>query len=61
MTRRFEDLLGRTRLDDLTEVHHHHLVGEVSDDTEIMGDEEVREPELVLPSAAISCEVESSR
>ena len=35
-------------LHDLAEVHHGDAVGDVSDDREVVRDEEVREPELVL-------------
>ena len=34
-----------TGLDDLPEIHHRHAVGDVADDREIVGDEEVRQTE----------------
>ena len=33
---------------DLAEVHHHHAVGDVADDVEVVGDEDVGEAELAL-------------
>ena len=33
---------------DLAEVHHHHAVGDVPDDVQVVRDEDVREPEVVL-------------
>ena len=35
-------------LDDAPEVHHRHPVGDVADDREVVGDEEVGDPQLVL-------------
>ena len=35
-------------LDGLAEVHHHHPVGDVADDVEVVRDEDVGEPELLL-------------
>ena len=35
-------------LDDLAEVHHRDAVADVLDDREVVGDEEIRQPELVL-------------
>ena len=35
-------------LGDLPEIHDHHAVRDVSDDIEIVGDEDVRQPEVVL-------------
>ena len=43
-----EEGLGGTLLDDAAELHHGHLVGQVLDDAEVVGDEEVGEAELVL-------------
>ena len=45
------DLVPRPELDDLAEVHDGHPVGDVTDDRKVVGDEEVREPELVLERA----------
>ena len=42
------DLLGGPDLDDLAEVHDRDPVGDVADDAEVVGDEDVGEPELVL-------------
>src|SRR6185312_16329173 len=41
-------LLRRRELDDLPEVHHRDPVGDVTDDVQVVGDEEVGEPELAL-------------
>ncbi|WP_318013347.1 hypothetical protein [Rhizobium sp. 3T7] len=38
-------MLGATRLDDPSVLHHQHAIGEVVDDAEIMGDEEKRRTE----------------
>jgi hypothetical protein len=43
-----EELLGGRQLDDLAEVHDRDPVGDVADDGEVVGDEEVRQVELVL-------------
>ena len=43
-----EQPLGRPGLHDLAEVHHGHPVGDVPDDGEVVGDEQVRQPELGL-------------
>ncbi len=40
--------VGRGSLDDLSEIHDGNLVGEVLDDGEVVGDEEVTESELIL-------------
>src|SRR5580765_2627734 len=48
MHRRAIDLLPRPELDDLAEVHDGDAVGDVVDDGEIVCDEEVRQPELLL-------------
>ena len=42
------ELLGRRQLDELPEVHHRDPVAHVADDAEIVGDEEIRQLELVL-------------
>ena len=42
------ELLPGPDLDDLAEVHHHHPVGDVPDDVEVVRDEDVGEPELLL-------------
>ena len=45
--RRVELLLVRD-LGDLAEVHHHHPVGDVPDDVQVVRDEDVGEPEVAL-------------
>ena len=42
------DLVRGPDLDDLAQVHHRDPVGDVADDAEVVGDEHVGEPELVL-------------
>ena len=42
------ELLARADLDGLAEVHDHHPIGDVADDVEVVGDEDVREPEVLL-------------
>ena len=42
------ELVRRRQLHDLAEVHHGDPVGDVADDGEVVGDEEVRQPELAL-------------
>jgi hypothetical protein len=42
------DLLGRAELDDLPQVHDRDPVGDVTNDAEVVRDEDIREPELVL-------------
>ena len=49
--RRSEELFGGRGLHDAAEVHHRHPVGEVTDDGEVVRDEEVGEPELRLELA----------
>ena len=39
---------GGAMLDDPAEVHHRDLVGDVPHHGEVMGDEQVRQPELIL-------------
>jgi hypothetical protein len=41
-------LLGRRKLDDLAEVHDRDAVGDMPDDAEIVGDEDIGQRELVL-------------
>ena len=48
MHRRLVDLLACSDFHHLAEVHHRHAVGDVTHDREVVGDEEVREPELLL-------------
>ena len=43
-----EQLVGGGGLDDPAEVHHRHAVGDVLDDPEVVGHDEVGEVELVL-------------
>ena len=42
------DVVGIRDLDDLALVHHHHLVGDVLHDGQVVRDEDVGEPELGL-------------
>uniref|UniRef100_A0A6J7MXT6 Unannotated protein n=1 Tax=freshwater metagenome TaxID=449393 RepID=A0A6J7MXT6_9ZZZZ len=42
------DVLGRADLDNLSEVHHRHPVRDVANDGQVVGDEEVREPQPAL-------------
>ena len=43
-----EELLGLGDLDDFPEVHHRDAVAHLADDREVVRDEDVREPEVVL-------------
>jgi len=43
-----EDLLRPGRLDDFSQVHHRHAVGDMLDHAQVVGDEEVRQLELGL-------------
>jgi hypothetical protein len=40
--------LGRPCLDDSPALHHGHPVGDLLDDTQVVGDEQVRQAELAL-------------
>ncbi len=51
MPRPRADLLGRAELDQLAEVHHADPVADVGDRGEVVGDEQVGEPELALQVA----------
>src|SRR5690348_17248091 len=42
MLRRLEERLHRRALDDLAGIHHHHLLRELGDDTEVVSDEHDR-------------------
>ena len=44
--RRREDLVARALLDGAAEIHHHHVVGDVAHDREVVADEEIGEAEL---------------
>jgi hypothetical protein len=44
----FEAVLGGSDLDDLAQVHDGDAIGEMLDDAEVMGDEQVGETELLL-------------
>ena len=48
MLRSVEDLLARTDLDDPPQIHHRDAVADMADHREIMRDEQIGEPELVL-------------
>jgi len=48
MLRRYIKVLGRARLDDLSQVHDRHPIAHVLHHRQVMGDEEVREAELLL-------------
>ena len=41
-------LVTARKLGGLTEVHHHHAIRDVTHDVEVVSDEDVREPELLL-------------
>ena len=59
-----EDLLGRAELDDPAEVHHRDAVGDVPGQTEVVGDDEDRDPGLATrPSSSfrISPRTDASR
>ncbi len=45
---RVVDVVASADLDDLAEVHHGDPVGDVADHRQVVGDEQVRQPELVL-------------
>src|SRR5215208_5185253 len=51
MARLGRDLLRRRDLDQLAQVHHADAVGDVGDDGEVVGDEEISEAELALEVA----------
>ena len=58
------EVVGRCDLDDLAEVHHGDPVGDVPHDCQVVGDEEVREPELLLQVSSrftICAWIETSR
>ena len=42
------ELVGRSELDNLAEVHDGYLVGKVLDDGKVVGDKEVTKAELIL-------------
>ena len=42
------EVVGRRELDELPQVHHGDAVGDVPDDAQVVGDEDVREAELAL-------------
>ena len=48
MSRAVEYSVHVCYLYDLTEIHHGHSIAYVLDDREVVGDEEVRKPELLL-------------
>ncbi len=43
-----EDLVARTLLHDLAQIHHHHVVGDVAHYREIVADEDVSEVQALL-------------
>ena len=43
-----EELLGRRDLDDLADIHHGHAIADMLHDGEVVGDEEIGQPEVVL-------------
>ena len=51
MPGRAEHLADSPALHDPPEVHHRDLVGEILDHGEVVGDEEIREPEVALQRA----------
>lgn len=46
--RMLPDLMMLSALHDLPTLHHVHPVGDVAHDRQVMGDEEVRKPQLLL-------------
>ncbi len=48
VVRRLEDRLSRTDVDELAEVHDADAVGEVPDDVQVVGDEEIRDSPVRL-------------
>ena len=48
MLRPLQHSLARALLDDAPGVHHGHMVGDVLDDADVVGDEEVGQAELAL-------------
>ena len=48
MTRVLVQILGRSHLDDLAEIHDRHAITHVLDDRQVVSDEEVREAEVPL-------------
>jgi len=46
--RRTQNLIDCAAFDDATEVHHRHLMRQILDDGEVVRDEEVSQPEIVL-------------
>jgi len=46
--RRVEHRLGRAGLDEFAEIHHGDAVTDVLDDREVVADEQVRQPEVLL-------------
>jgi hypothetical protein len=48
MSRYAEDPLTRSLLDQLAQVHHGDLVGQVLDGRQVVGDEQAGEPEVAL-------------
>src|SRR6476620_9564807 len=48
MSRPVVDVLLRPDLDDLAEIHDGNAIGDVTNEREIMGDEQVRETEVAL-------------
>ncbi len=47
MLRRGHDLLGRAHLEDATEIHHRHPVGDVPGQAEVVGDDDQRQTQFV--------------
>ena len=48
MSRRGQNLLRVSRLDHLALVHHRDLVGDMSDNSDVVGDKQIRQAVLVL-------------
>ncbi|SAI25514.1 Uncharacterised protein [Enterobacter cloacae] len=48
MTRVIKDLIFRPLLYAASQIHHHHLIGNVLNHRQVMGDENVRQPKILL-------------
>ncbi len=59
MLRVVEDLVERRLLDDLAGIHHHHPVGHLGDDAEVVGDQHHRQ--VAVPVAGSPAAVEDLR
>ena len=48
MKRRVEDLLGRGKFHDFSRIHHRYVVADMFHDAEVVGNEKIGQPELIL-------------